>query len=235
LNVGADVLELDVHLSRDGLLVVCHDPDLRRVSGDEGRIRELTLAELRQVDAGALWQTEDGSRPYAGKGLTLLTLEELFTALPDAPMNVDIKVPQREAAEQAGELIRRYRRQDRTVVASFIPKQLRRIRQKAPDITSSAGPRDVRLFYLLSRLGLERLASERIPYLQVPERHGRLRLVTPRFIRAAHAAGREVHVWTVNSEEDMRRLISLGVDGIITDYPSRLSALLNTTEKGTPS
>lgn len=233
LQAGADVLELDVHLSRDGILMVCHDPDLLRVSGDEGHIRELTASEIRQVDAGALWQAEDGTPTYAGKGLTLLSLEELFQALPEAAMNVDIKVTDPQAANQTVELIRRYQREKRTVVASFLPKQLRRVRRNAPDLVTSASPPDVRRFYFLSRLGLGRIASSKVPYLQVPETHGSLRLVTPEFVRSAHAADREVHVWTVNDVEDMRRLLAIGVDGIVTDYPSRLSSVLDATEKGT--
>lgn len=234
LQAGADVLELDVRLSRDGLLIVCHDPDLLRVSGEAGLVREFTAAEIRQVDAGALWEAEDGSRPYSGKGLTLPTLEELFQALPEAAMNVDIKVGDPEAVDQAVALIRRYRREKRTVLASFLPKQLRRVRRTAPEVVTSASPTDVRRFYLLSRLGLVRTASEKVPYLQIPETHGTLRLVTPDFIGAAHAAKKEVHVWTVNEVEDMRRLIAIGVDGIVTDYPSRLSSELDATEKGTP-
>lgn len=235
LEVGSDVLELDVHLSRDGLLVVSHDADLSRVSGDTGKIRELTVEELQRVDAGALWESEDGSRPYAGRGLTLITLKELFRELPEAAMNVDIKVAEPEAARQVVDLIRRFQREERTAVASFLPRQLRRVRRIAPDIVTGASPSDVRLFYLLSRLGLARLASNTIPYLQVPESHGNLRLATPGFIGSAHAAGREVHVWTVNATEDMQRLIEIGVDGIVTDYPARLAALLDSTAKGRPT
>jgi len=233
LEAGADVLELDVHLSRDGVLMVCHDPDLRRVSGDTGKIRELTVAEIRNADAGALWTSEDGSRPYAGNGHTLVSLEELFQAFPDVPMNVDIKVGDPKAAEEVVKLIREYRRREITVVASFISQQLRRVRRNAPDLVTSASPRDVRIFLLLSRIGLGKLASRRFPYLQIPETHGSLRLVTPRFLKAAHRAGKEVHVWTVNEKEEMRRLISLGVDGIITDYPSRLAGELDALQKGT--
>jgi glycerophosphoryl diester phosphodiesterase len=235
LSVGADVLELDVHLSGDHELVVCHDENLLRVSGDSGRVSELSLDEIRRADAGALWTDEHGKRPYLGRGLTLLTLEELFDSLPSAQMNVDIKVDTPLAAELTVDLIRRFDRVDRTVVASFLPSQLRRVRKTAPEITTSAHPGDVRRFYLLTRLGLGRFSSQGVPYLQIPEHHGDLVLLTGRFLSAAHQAGRDVHVWTVNDPADMRRLISLGVDGIVTDYPSRLTQELLSTAKGTTS
>jgi glycerophosphoryl diester phosphodiesterase len=150
-------------------------------------------------------------------------------------MNVDIKVDTPLAAELTVDLIRRFDRVDRTVVASFLPSQLRRVRKTAPEITTSAHPGDVRRFYLLTRLGLGRFSSQGVPYLQIPEHHGDLVLLTGRFLSAAHQAGRDVHVWTVNDPADMRRLISLGVDGIVTDYPSRLTQELLSTAKGTTS
>ena len=233
LSVGADVLELDVHLSRDGRLVVSHDPDLRRIAGEGRLISEMTLPDIRTTDAGALWSPDGTTTPYAGKGLTLPTLAELFEALPEAQFNVDIKVEDPRATEEVARLIRDFDRVDHTVVASFISKQLRRLRRTAPEIVTSAHPGDVRRFLLFSRLGLPRLVGGKVPYLQVPEHHGSLQLVTPATVEAAHRSGREVHVWTVNERNDMIRLIALGVDGIVTDYPSRLSSLLREGEKGT--
>ncbi|MFP4426094.1 MAG: glycerophosphodiester phosphodiesterase [Spirochaetaceae bacterium] len=235
LTVGADVLELDVHLTGDNQLIVSHDEDLLRVSGDPGRVSELSVEEIRGADAGALWTDEKGERPFLGKGLTLPTLEELFDSLPQAQMNVDIKSDAPLAADLTLSLIRRFDRADRTVVASFLPSQLKRIRSAAPEITTSAHPGDVRRFYFLTRLGLAGLSSRRIPYLQIPERHGDLTLLTPRFLKAAHSAGRSVHIWTVNEPADMRRLIRFGVDGIVTDYPSLLARELLGLSKGRSS
>lgn len=232
LAVGADVLELDVRLSREGALVVSHDPDLERITGTPGRIAELTVPEIRRYDAGARWSPDGLTTPYAGNGLTLLTLEEVFEELPGAQMNVDIKVEEPEAAHRLAELIRRHDRAERTVVASFSPRQLNRFRRLAPEITTSAHPRDVRRFYAMSRLGVTFLASSRVPYLQVPEEHGELRLVTPRFVEAAHRAGREIHVWTVNDRTSMERLAKLQVDGIVTDLPSTLTTFLDESRKG---
>ena len=226
LAVGADVLELDVHLSRDGELVVSHDEELRRISGKSGRIAELTVEELKGFDAGALWTPDGSSHPFRARGLTLPTLSELFEELPDAQMNIDLKVEGREAAEKLTKLIRRFDRVRRTVVASFFASSLTHVRRSAPEIATSGHPGDIRRFLLLSHGLLGFLASDRIPYLQVPERHGRVRVVTKRLLTGAHRAGREVHVWTVNEIDAMRRLIELGVDGLVTDYPSRLTALL---------
>ena len=232
LAAGADVLELDVHLSRDREVIVCHDADLKGVSGEEGRIAELTGTEIRRVDAGAIWSPDGVSTPYAGKGLTLPSLAELFEELPEAQMNVDIKVEDPAVVERVAELIRRFDRVDRTVVASFSARQLKRFRKLAPEIATSAHPWDVRRFYALSRLGLPAFARSKIPYLQVPEYHGSLHLVTKQFVEAAHRAGRQVHVWTVNEPRAMQRLLELHVDGIVTDFPSTLTSLLENNLKG---
>lgn len=241
LDVGADLLELDVHLSADGELLICHDPDLSRITGDAVALSDLTVPEIQAMDAGFLWKRQEGPQqesaqefPYRGKGLYLPTLEELFETFEAAQVNVDIKVEDPRAAEETARVIRAFRRQERTAVASFHHRQLRRFRRIAPEIATSASPTDVRLFLIGSRLGVARYLGDTIAYLQVPEYHGSLQLVNRRFLSQAHQAGREVHVWTVNDLDQMRRLIELGVDGIVTDFPSRLSALLDSQKEGSP-
>ncbi|MFW5811781.1 MAG: glycerophosphodiester phosphodiesterase [Alkalispirochaetaceae bacterium] len=236
LEAGSDLLELDVHLTADATLIVCHDADLFRIAGEKLLVSQLSTAEIQSIDAGANWVAPDapeGSEPpYRGAGLYLPTLEELFSALPEAQINVDIKVEDPRAATETARLIRSFRREERTAVASFLPGQLRRFRRLAPEIVTSAHPGDVRLFFAMSRLGVAGFLGNRVAYLQIPEYHGNLRLLDRRFLLQAHRAGREVHVWTVNEPGEMRRLVDLGVDGIVTDYPSRLTAILEGGGKG---
>lgn len=205
--VGVRYVESDCHLTRDGEVVLFHDDDLQRVAGDPRRLDEVTLAELENL--------------LADRG-GLITLTQALDAFPDLRFNIDVK--DETVAAPTGRAIAEHA--DRVLVASFSDRRRRIALHAAADAdavilpATSAGSATVARAIAASRLHaspLLRRALGGIDALQIPERRGKLRLLTPRLLADAHAAGVEVHVWTVNDPGDMRRLLAMGVDGLITD------------------
>lgn len=228
INLGVDMLETDIHASADGVLIVRHDPVVDTTTDGVGRICDLTLGQIKALDAGYTW-TADGGRtyPFRGLGITIPTLEEIFQAFPQARLSIDIKPEAPAVVDTLCQALRAHDKLDQVVVGSFHDSQLRRFRTLCPEVDTAAGVFETRSFFFLSRARLSRLFRSPAKAFMIPETFGRLHVVTPCFIQQAHARGLQVHVWTVNQEADMRRLIDWGVDGIITDYPGRLMALLN--------
>lgn len=226
--LGVDVLEMDIHASRDGVLVVMHDEVVDYNTQGQGRIKDLALAELKALDAGYRWTNDGGATyPYRGLGIRIPTLEEVLQAFPVMRLNIDIKQVEPPIVEPFVEMLRRYGKSEQVMVGSFHEEPLRRFRALCPEAATAGGVGETRLFWGLSRAYLDFAYRPRANAFQVPEWSGSLHVVTPCFIRAAHARGIEVHVWTVDDEADIRRLIKWGVDGIITDRPDRLMHVLN--------
>ncbi|MGB7924028.1 MAG: glycerophosphodiester phosphodiesterase [Pyrinomonadaceae bacterium] len=233
-RAGVDVLEMDMHSTSDGALVIIHDDTLERTTNGTGRVNSLTLAQLKTLDAGYRW-TPDGGKtfPYRGQGITVPTLEEVFSSFPEMRFNIDIKQDQPSLANSFCRVIRDHEMTSRVMVASFKPSALDAFRQECSEVATSASAADVLAFLALKTEPPE--AASRVPLpqaLQVPEYAGGRQVVTREFVNAAHQRHIEVHVWTINDETAMRRMLDIGVDGIITDYPDRLIALL---ERGSKS
>ena len=229
--LGADVLELDIHATADGALVVRHDPFVESTTDGQGYISQLTQAQIKRLDAGYTWTADGGqSFPYRGLGITIPTLEEVLAAFPNLRLNIDIKPEDPAVVVALVDLLHRNDRVSQVMVGSFHDRQLKLFRKLCPDAATAAGVRETLGLFVLYKLGLSAFFRARAQAFQVPECYGRLRLVTPGFIRAAHAHGMQVHIWTVDDEADMRQLIEWGVDGIITDYPGRLKAVLESID-----
>jgi glycerophosphoryl diester phosphodiesterase len=227
VELGVDVLEMDMHGTADGVLVLSHDDTVDRLTDGSGLIREMTWNELQQIDAGYAWSDDGGaSFPYRGQGITIPSLEELFAAFPGVPMNIEIKQQEPSIVEPFCDLIRSHRRENEVLVASFHPDTMEAFRRTCPEVATSGTEREIRPFYVLSQIGLATVYRSAAEAFQVPEYSGGLHVVTAPFVRAAHNRNVQVHVWTVNETADMERLLALGVDGIITDRPDRLLALL---------
>lgn len=235
-RAGVDMVELDVQLSLDGEVVVIHDATVDRTTDwagpGPGLVAGLRYAELARLDAGHSFTPDQGATfPYRGQGVQLPRLEEALVAFPDLLFTVELKTAHPDLVARVVEVVRR-RAPDRTVLASADHAALRAVRRAAPELVTSFSGREVRDFYLLSCVGLAGLlfrSSGRLLQMPLWSDHDRgrgLRLVTPRLLRAAHASGRAVHVWTVNDLETMRALIALGVDGITTDRPDLLAEAL---------
>lgn len=224
VRLGSDVLDTDVHLTRDGVLVAIHDDTVDRTTEGQGRVRDFTLDELQQLDAGYRF-TEDGrSFPYRGEGVRIPTLEELLAAFPDHPWIIELKPRSREAAQELGRLL--HGQEGRAVVGSFDHLATRDVRRYAAGLPTCASQAEVALFYLLSVLGLARFYRPRFHLLAVPLTWNRLPVVTARFAKAARSRGLALAPWTVNEPQEMRRLLPW-VDGINTDRPDVLLQVLD--------
>jgi glycerophosphoryl diester phosphodiesterase len=228
LRVGAGVLELDVHTTADGHVVVIHDPAVDRTTDGTGEVREMPLAEIKRLDAGYRFtRDEGGTFPFRGQGLRIPTLEEVYDEFTEVPINVEIKGERPGIEEAVWRIIEEAGAEDRALVVSENTPTIRRFREVSGGrVATASSSAEMISFYLLSRLGLSRSARPRYQALQGPETYHGLRIVTPGFIRAAHELGLRVDVWTIDSEADMRRLLGYGVDGIMTDRPDVLAKLL---------
>ncbi len=228
VEVGAGGLELDVHLTGDGHVVVIHDATVDRTTGGSGAVASTTLDALRGMDAGHRF-TPDGGRtyPYRGRGLGVPTLAEVLEELPEAAVNIDIKEIQRGEEEAVLEVLREAGAEGRALVVSAHHSVVRRVRELSGGrVATGASRLEIAVFYLLSALRLEGLLSPGYTALQAPVYYGRLALVTRRFVEAAHARGVRVDAWTVNDPAEMHRLLDLGVDVVMTDRPETLAGVL---------
>ncbi|WP_431277102.1 glycerophosphodiester phosphodiesterase [Leifsonia poae] len=213
LSAGATHLETDVHASSDGEAVISHDPDLTRVAGRPVRVEQLTMAQLRRIDLG--------------HGQTFCSLAEALDAFPEARYNIDIK--DARAALPAARAILQARATDRVLITSFDEKRRRAAADALPGVASSASVTRFLPAILAAKFGFAGLARRALCGLvavQIPERRGPVRLVTPRTVRVLHDAGVEVHVWTVNDPAQMTRLLDIGVDGLVTDRCDVLKTLV---------
>ncbi len=226
--MGVDVLEMDIHSTADGHLVTMHDATVDRTTNGTGPINEYSLDELLKLDAGFWWSDDEGkSYPYRGAGITAAALDDVFATFPEYRMNIEIKQSSPSIAEAFCAKIREYGMEKQVLVASFRQEAMEAFRQECPEVATSTGRSEVTRFYIFSSLFMESILSPNAHALQVPEYEGKLKVLSQRFVDGAKNRNIEVHAWTINEVEDMERILELGVDGIITDYPDRLMALLN--------
>ncbi len=226
-ELGVDVLEMDLHISKDGALVLIHDDSVDRTTDGTGLIEEMTLAELKTLDAGYDWSTDDGqTAPFRGQGITVPTLEEVFQAFPDYRMTIEIKKTESSMAAPFCDMIREYEMQDKILVASFHDERMEEFRGVCPEVATSSASRETRVFVLLSKIFYGRLYSPAFFALQVPEESSNITVMTEQFVRAAHERNLKVEPWTINDPEQMKTYIDWGVDGIITDRPDLMLEIL---------
>ncbi|HEV2130164.1 MAG TPA: glycerophosphodiester phosphodiesterase [Longimicrobiaceae bacterium] len=220
----ADILEIDVQPTRDGEAVVMHDSTVDRTTDGSGRVADLTLDQLRELDAGYR-STPDGGRsfPFRGRGIGISTLREVLEALPGSRVNLEIK--KGRAQERVWETIHALDAAGRVLVAAG--QRANRARFATYRGPTSAAREELYTFLLLHRMHAAALYVPGVHAFQVPETAWGRRVLSPRFVREAQAKNLALHVWTVNAEADMRRLLEWGVDGIITDRPDRLARVLH--------
>jgi glycerophosphoryl diester phosphodiesterase len=229
-RLGVDVLELDVHQTADGALVVMHDSNVDRTTDGRGQVRDLTLAEVKKLDAGFRFTVDGGKTfPFRGRGLFVPTLAEIFGALPEMTFNIEPKQHEPSIIAPLCGLIRERKMVDKTIVGSFDQTTIDDFRRQCPEVATSASPAEVSKFLALSKTGLSESYNPPMQALQVPQKFGGWQIITKEFIADAHSRNLQVHVWTVNDAAEMQNLIDLGADGIMTDYPDRLLNLLNRT------
>jgi glycerophosphoryl diester phosphodiesterase len=220
VELGAPYLELDVHLSRDGEVVVSHDDNLKRTAGHDGLIREMSLTEIRSADAGYNFSPAAGGFPFRGEGLQFPTLSEVLGAFPDRRFIIELKHGG-ELARAMLEVVQRTKMGRRVLIASEYQEPIEQIRALAPGLPTNLPTQETGLFMM----SLAPEAPAYVPLgeaLQIPPEYHSWKLVTAESVNAAHKAEIEVHVWTVDDQSEMRSLLAMGVDGILTNYPQRL-------------
>ncbi len=197
-DLGLEWMETDLRRSADGVVILSHDPDLGRTAGCARAIKDMTWDELKVVDAG------DG--------------------IPRLRLNIDLK--EAPAAQDTLQVVRAAQALERVRFASFSARRLAMVRRQEPRAVTSLGVADVAGLLVLAEAALPLPHSRwgwtrgQVDAVQVPTAYGRVPVLTRRMIAQAHRAGLEVHVWTVDDPEQMRRLAALNVDGIVTDVPS---------------
>jgi len=203
-DAGADILETDVHLSRDGHVIIAHDPTLDRVANLPGLVSDYTAAELATVDLGG--------------GVGFPTLVDLLEALPQAKLNIDLKTP--AVVPAFVDVIRQMRAQDRVLVASFDEPTRAQAVSQLPGVATSATRKHFLPALVWASLGRQRALQrvfDGIDAIQTPTRYLGVPITTRRFIRQLTGMGKQFHVWTINEETQMRQLLDMGVTGIVTD------------------
>ena len=204
LAIGVTHLETDVHASADGVAIISHDPDLARLTGRQVRIAQLTAAELGRIDLG--------------QGQSFTTLDAALDAFPDARFNIDIKAE--AAAEPAAAAIRAARAEGRVLIGSFSNARRQAAVRLLPGVATSASSGAVLVATWAAAIGLRAVTTAvlcSVDAVQIPEKILGVRSTSPRVLAAFHAAGVEVHIWTINDAVAMDRLLDAGVDGIMTD------------------
>lgn len=227
VKLGVDVIEFDVHLTKDHQLVILHDATLERTTDGVGNVEEMNYFDLSRLDAGYRWTADKGqSYPFRGQGIRLTKLEEVLTAFPETRMNIELKTEGRTAADQFGGALRQFQCGARVLVASFHPETIDWIRSVYPQLAFAASTWHAANFLIMNLLRIDFAFSPAANAFQIPPNVGPIPVVTPYFVQQAHHHNVDVHAWTINEKEEMLRLVNAGVDGIHTDYPDRLLAVL---------
>lgn len=235
-NMGADVLETDIHITKDGHLVTIHDPSVDRTTNGKGNVADLTLAELQALDAGYHFKDLDGSYSFRGKGVYIPTVEEMFQRFDDMKIEIEIKddnPPERieEISSKLWELIGKYQMEEKIIIGSFDQKILQTFEKYAKGrVAITAGRQEVKSFVVFHKFFLRNLYVPKVDAFQIPVEDSGFDLTDQRLIDGAHRLGMEIHYWTIDDPKTMEKLIDAGADGILTNRPDLLLKLLE--EKG---
>lgn len=225
VEVGVHGLELDVHVTRDGHLIVAHDDTARRMTAVDAAWSQLDLADVRRLDAGWGFVAPDGTRPFAGGGIGVPALEEVLDAFPRVRLNVDLKRGDR-AIDVALELVRRKQAEDRVTLASFHLGTLVALRRRG-----YGGETGLSRGELASLLSMPAMLWRQLPFTgtaaQVPVSQGAIRFDRAPFIAKCHSLGLRVDFWTIDDLATAERLLALGADGIMTNDPAALRPLFD--------
>ena len=227
---GADIVELDVHRTRDGEIVIVHDDTVERTTDGHGEVKRLTLAELQKFDAGYRFDDEDGRHPFRGQGVVIPTLGDLFTRLPEIKAIVEIKQSDPPIVKDVLDVVHRAGKEADVLLATEHDDIMRDNRAElGADSACATGfcRGEVAAFVGWLTRGAAAGYRPAGAALQVPPEAEGVQLVTAQTLAAAHALGLEIFVWTINEPAEMERLLELGADGIISDYPGRLRAVVD--------
>jgi len=226
VEVGADVLELDVHSSSDGVLVVMHDNEVDRTTDGTGLLHELTFEQLRALDAGYNFTTDGGTTyPYRGQGVVIPTLEEVLTEFPEMYFIIEVKQLLPSISADVVALIEELEMESQVCVSSFSAVEIHIVREANPDLITGYAFGELFRFMDLN----EEEMDDYVPLaetMQIPPEQGNVNLLDPAFLERAHHFGIKVQVWTVNDRTEMESMVTLDLDGIITDDPETLTEVI---------
>jgi len=222
VEIGVDSLELDVHLARDGVLVVAHDDNAMRMCGSPLKWSDIDAADAARLDAGWGFVTAEGARPFAGKGIGVPTFESILIEFPRMHVNVDLKGE--DAVKAMLELVRRLHAEDRVTLASFHTATMVAVRRRGYGGETALSQGEV-----ATLLAMPALLWRQLPFTgtaaQIPTHQGPLRFDRATFIAKCHSLGLRVDFWTIDDPTEAQRLLGLGADGIITNDPAALKPL----------
>lgn len=219
-QMGADVLEIDLQLTKDGVLILHHDGTLDRITNMKGPIAGKTWAELQQADSG--YHTVINGQSFRGKGIRIARLEQAFTQFPQRRWVIEIKNDNEAASTRLCNLISQFNETEKVIVASFHDGAMKTFRKACPKVATAYSGDEVRLFLIASHLRLSRFVRSPGLALQIPTQAAGFDLTNEHFVRTAKSRGLKVQYWTINDPEEMGTLMKAGADGIMTDYVDRV-------------
>ncbi|GAA0459407.1 glycerophosphodiester phosphodiesterase [Alkalibacillus silvisoli] len=232
VELGVDALETDLHISEDGYLINIHDPSVDRTTDGTGTVSEMSLDELKQLDAGYYFEDEQANHPYRDEGLELVTLEELFEAFPNERFVIEIKNTNPddrvdELLDRLIQLISEHNMQEQVLISSFDQDIIQALQDKDPyDIAVAGGRQEIRNFIITHKIFLRNLYNPSVDAVLIPTDESGFDLTTNDVISGAERLGLHLTYWTINDSDKMRELIEAGADGIITDRPDLLLDVL---------
>lgn len=210
LKMGAKGLEFDLKITSDNKVLVFHDDDTYRMTGEKFEINKTEYAQIKKL---TILDTEDEKIPL---------LKEILNKFSNIPMVIEIKDTGQNVVEEVAEVIKETDSENQVLVGSFHESTINKVRKALPDVPTAACEREAFLFYILSHLGLAGFLNWKFDAFTIPTKHKKLPVLTPPFIAATRAKGIGLYIWTINNKKTMQRLIKLGVDGIMTDYPDKM-------------
>jgi glycerophosphoryl diester phosphodiesterase len=226
--LGADALEIDLRLTADGTVVVFHDEETARLTGEAGTIEGRPLSSVRALDAAFGFSGDGGAaHPLRGSGIRVPTFAEALERFPRMRFSVDAKTPDARLAEGLADVVRAAGAVGRVCVGSFFDAQAERLGRLLPDACRYL-PQEAATCHVMNAKsdGAGAGCPRGYDLASLPHRLGDLTVVDAKVVTYFHARGVPVHVWTVDDEREMRELLAIGVDGIVTDRPEVLKRVL---------
>jgi len=237
-QLKVNMFEYDIHMTKDGQLVVIHDETVNRTTNGTGNVNELTLAEVQALDAGYYFTDDSGKYPYRGSGVYIPTVAEVFATYPNMRQLIEIKDTNEprlyeKIVEELWRLTQKYNMEDNVMVGSFDHEIIEHFENVTwGQIPIGAGEQEVKKFVKKHVPYLNGLAGTHVDSLQLPTEADGYDLTMNNIIQSAQNRNMSIYYWTINDETTMRKLIEKNVDGIITNYPDRLQRVLTEVKAG---
>ena len=231
-QLGVDIVEIDIHMTKDGHLVLIHDKTVNRTTDGTGYVHQLTLEEIQSLDAGYRYIGKNGDYDFRGKGVYIPTLEEAFDKFPNMKFIIELKHTNPKEthgtiAKKLWELIELYNMEDQVLVSSFNQSIIQSFDKHAKgQVALGTGRKEALRFVVAHKLNVQNLFKPTGHVISFPKKQRNINLFKKSFILGAKNLGMDIYYWTINEEETMREMINAGVDGIITDQPDILMEIL---------